>query len=375
VGKRRSGGRAQRSKPERGASLASRLKAREAERREGLDPLLYVALHSGSLGDVAFYLSECLGPERLQLRVDEEGGLVSAAPEGSASPEVSVLELGCGAGRITLPLLEGGARVVGVDTHQGLLSLLELTAQERGLTQRLKLVHEDMRTLHLKERFDFVLITYNTLYCALTWDEQVDCLSRAAAHLKPSGRLLIDGYALPDPEDFLYETDEDFEPLTVVELPTLSPAGALPDTLWRLSDQQYLPLTELEAELESEVEPKEAPAALSAQELSDLDDEPLNAEDEARVVGVEERDVHEQSQQRCDVYYRFRWASGAQRDELIEHRYLFPKQLPEMLESAGLVGLEWWSDFEPGEPNEDTEQWALSAQLKGSNKLTQRRRR
>ena len=97
-------------------------------------------------------------------------------------------------------------------------------------------------------------------------------------------------------------------------------------------------------------------------------DEPLTPEEEARSVGVEERDVHEQQAQRCDVHYRFTWVSGARREEVIEHRYLYPKQLPEMLESAGLVEERWWRDFEPGAPDEETEQWALSARLKGPSR-------
>lgn len=367
MGKRTSrvkGKKASRSSSTEQGSIAAQMKAKSAQ-KEGLDPLLYVALHTGNTGDVAFYLSQCLGQEVLHLQADE------CAPLPITNPaQVSVLELGCGAGRISLPLLEAGARVVGVDTHAGLLSLLDKTATDRGIDQHLKLLCADMRTLNLKERFDYVLITYNTLYCALTWDEQVDCLSRAAAHLKPNGRLLIDGYALPDPEDFLYETDEDFEPLTVVELPELKANGALPSTLWCLSDLQYFPLLEEEHE-GSEAQSEEHSAQtiehidLTDSILDQAEDE-ISPELEARLVGVEERDVHDQATQSCVVHYRFRKANGTMRDEIIEHRYLFPKQLPEMLESAGLSLHCWWHDFELGMPDETCEQWALCATLRTS---------
>ena len=62
-----------------------------------LDPLIYRALHTGTLGDLAFYRD-----------------LVQRALEAS-EPDVAptVLELGCGAGRLALPLWSLGAHVVG----------------------------------------------------------------------------------------------------------------------------------------------------------------------------------------------------------------------------------------------------------------------
>ena len=365
-----------RSKRAKWGSLASQLKASREVTVAGLDPLLYVALHTGNVGDVSFYVERCLGAESLHLRVDDEGTLL--APKQSEASQISVLELGCGAGRVSLPLLEGGARVVGVDLHQGLLELLERTARERGLEKGLKLICQDMKTLQLKERFDYVLISYNTLYCALSWDDQVDCLTRAAQHLKPTGRLILDGYALPDPEEFAYESDEVYEPLTVVELPQLTSTGGLPDELWRLSSLHYLPLSEEDGQATEPFDPERLEdsdaqrEAIATQTLEELDiEEELSPEEEARLIGVEERDTHDQPAQRCDVHYRFRSADGSTREEVIEHRYLYPAQLPEMLESAGLNLEAWWPDFEPGgaEELERCEQWALSATLRGQRRL------
>jgi SAM-dependent methyltransferase len=360
-----------------------------------------VALHSGNAGDVGFYVSQVLGEEALYLPfetleepLEEHFEFLAPNKQRAAlkaqTPSVSVLELGCGAGRVALPLLEGGARVVGVDTHAGLLSLLQATAEARGLEPHLKLIEADMRSLNLKERFDVVLITYNTLYCALTWDEQVDCLARAAAHLKPQGKLLIDGYALPNPEEYSYESDDEFEPLTVVELPELE-GEALPSSLWRLSDLKFVPLSALDDTQEAQETQDPQQVAHSVSLTSEGEDEEL-AEEELvteRHVGVEERDVHEQEAQRCDVYYRFSFQSSPssspsssplstpsntpQKIEKIAHRYIFPHQLPEMLESAGLELSGWWLDFEPHTPVaeglDEAEQWALSATLKGSSRL------
>lgn len=60
-------------------------------------PDLYQALHTGNDGDVAFYLSRCANK--------------------------NTLELGCGAGRISIELAKTGVQVVGLDEQQGMIEI------------------------------------------------------------------------------------------------------------------------------------------------------------------------------------------------------------------------------------------------------------
>ncbi len=101
-----------------------------------------------------------------------------------------VLEIGCGTGRVSLPIAAAGIDVVGVDVSTAMLT----KARERAATTKnhsgaVEFVQGDMRTLALDRRFPLVIIPARTLYLALTPEEQLESLRRAAAHLAPRGAL------------------------------------------------------------------------------------------------------------------------------------------------------------------------------------------
>src|SRR5215210_2442876 len=57
----------------------------------------------------------------------------------------SVLELGCGTGRVTLPLARTGARIIGVDRSAEMLTHARRRVQRARLTQNLSLLRADIR--------------------------------------------------------------------------------------------------------------------------------------------------------------------------------------------------------------------------------------
>ena len=126
---------------------------------------LYALTHRGSRGDVAFYRRACGGA-------------------------TSVLELGCGYGRVLTGLARPGRRLVGLDRDAGLLKLAR-----RALGPSAKLLRGDMRGFELGERFDRVLIPYSAFYCLLTKADALSCLRAARRHLTHDGLLLFDVYA------------------------------------------------------------------------------------------------------------------------------------------------------------------------------------
>jgi 23S rRNA (uracil1939-C5)-methyltransferase len=74
-----------------------------------------------------------------------------------------VLELFCGAGTLTLPLLEAGATVLGVESAGPALQLLRATADEAGLSKALRVVAGDAGAIvhelaRAGERFDAVVL-------------------------------------------------------------------------------------------------------------------------------------------------------------------------------------------------------------------------
>lgn len=107
------------------------------------------------------------------LPAEPELGMVRRYAEGRAS----VLDLGCGTGRIADPLATDGHLVVAVDEFPGMLELV----------QQASTVQSRVETLALVRRFDLVLLLSH-LVNAPTADALLDT---AARHVAPDGLVLI----------------------------------------------------------------------------------------------------------------------------------------------------------------------------------------
>ncbi len=105
----------------------------------------------------------------------------------------NILELGCGNGRILLRLAQSGSSVFGMDCSKLMLTRCAERFHRAG--SRVELIHGDMAAFALPWRFDRILIPYNSLYCLTTKAQQLACLKSVGAHLEPGGQLLFDAYA------------------------------------------------------------------------------------------------------------------------------------------------------------------------------------
>jgi SAM-dependent methyltransferase len=108
----------------------------------------------------------------------------------------SVLDAGCGTGRVAIELARRGIDVVGVDVD---VAMLEAA---RRKAPALRWVCEDLSTLDLGRLFDVVVMAGNVLLFVAPATE-ADVVARLAAHLRPGGRLVSGfslgrGLALPD---------------------------------------------------------------------------------------------------------------------------------------------------------------------------------
>ena len=104
-----------------------------------------------------------------------------------------LLELGCGTGRVLVPLAAAGHMITGVDISRTLMNGAAAKLAQHKLVDRATLVQDDLRTFDLARKdFAFAFCTSNTLMHFVTADEQLAVLRNAWRHLRPGGYLFID---------------------------------------------------------------------------------------------------------------------------------------------------------------------------------------
>jgi SAM-dependent methyltransferase len=177
--------------------------AGQSESLYGTRPDLYDLMHAEFVDDISFL-------EEFTSTLDERP---------------SVLELGCGTGRLLVPLLDAGARVTGLDSSPDMLGVARDRLALYG--DRLTLVDGDMRRFDLSEKFDLVVVGLNTFMHMLTTTDQLACLDSIRRHVRPAGLVLLD---LANPHAVMRDT-----PLGVVQHRFTRPApvdGDTSVTLW-----------------------------------------------------------------------------------------------------------------------------------------------
>jgi ubiquinone/menaquinone biosynthesis C-methylase UbiE len=112
----------------------------------------------------------------------------------AAAQPASVLELGCGTGRIAVPLAKAGIPIVGIDRSEPMLARARRRLKRAGPASRALLVRGDIRALPFRSRRDFSLVMapYGMLQ-SLTREQDLEAtLASVARVLRPGGLLGID---------------------------------------------------------------------------------------------------------------------------------------------------------------------------------------
>ncbi len=105
-----------------------------------------------------------------------------------------VLELGCGTGRVLLPLAQDGRTIYGLDNSPAMLDFLRQRIPE-DLRPRIHLLEADMTAFQVDTRFRLVLLPCNT-YSTFDPQGRAAILARAFQHLKPGG---VFAASMPNP--------------------------------------------------------------------------------------------------------------------------------------------------------------------------------
>ena len=121
--------------------------------------------------------------------VHGEADLVSVLLESYAcGPQSSVLDAGCGTGRVAIELDRRGTAVAGVDNDTSMLAEAELKAPH------LRWIQDDLCDVDLARKFDLIVMAGNVMIFVAPGTEAA-VLANMARHLKGGG-LLLAGFQL-----------------------------------------------------------------------------------------------------------------------------------------------------------------------------------
>jgi SAM-dependent methyltransferase len=122
-------------------------------------------------------------------RADIEFYVQSA--EESGGP---VLEIGCGTGRILVPVARSGVEIVGVDLSSYMLAICRerLQRESEEVQSRAQIVNADMRDFNLDRTFALVTTPFRPFQHLTTVEGQISCLENVNRHLIDGGTLILD---------------------------------------------------------------------------------------------------------------------------------------------------------------------------------------
>lgn len=105
----------------------------------------------------------------------------------------SVLELGCGTGRVTLPLAGDGREVWGLDLSETMLAQLrgKLERLPAAVAGKLHIVHGDMANFDLRRKFDLITAPFRAFQALTEKADQERCLQCVKAHLSGKGQFVM----------------------------------------------------------------------------------------------------------------------------------------------------------------------------------------
>ncbi len=108
------------------------------------------------------------------------------------SPTATVLELGCGTGRVLVPLSEACGFIAGIDSSEAMLSVCREKLTRAGIgPERAAVRPGDISSFSLKRDFDLIIAPYRVLQ-NLEADEQIEGVFRCVrSHLASSGTCIL----------------------------------------------------------------------------------------------------------------------------------------------------------------------------------------
>ena len=121
-----------------------------------------------------------------------------------------VLELGCGTGRLLIPIAQEGIECYGLDMSREMLGVCETKAR----TLQLPNVHlkcSSMDRFEYDQQFTMIYIPFRSFQHLLSTEEQLRCLELIRQHLKDDGLFILDVFAPNISKIAAYSKHQDWE--------------------------------------------------------------------------------------------------------------------------------------------------------------------
>lgn len=107
-----------------------------------------------------------------------------------------VLELGCGTGRVLIPIAKEGIRITGLDASDKMLNIArKKVSTDESIRNNVVLLKGDMRDFSIGNKFALIYIAFRSFQCLLTKRDQVACLRCVHEHLAADGYFIVDLFA------------------------------------------------------------------------------------------------------------------------------------------------------------------------------------
>lgn len=107
--------------------------------------------------------------------------------------DARVLELGCGTGRLLIPLARAGVDMTGLDLSDAMLARAKARARRLSPSKRPLILRGDIRELPFEDRsFGLVMAPYGMLQSVMNDRDLAAVLRECARVLRPGGRLGVD---------------------------------------------------------------------------------------------------------------------------------------------------------------------------------------
>ncbi|RAP18981.1 hypothetical protein C2W59_01403 [Bacillus pumilus] len=113
---------------------------------------------------------------------------------GFVKEGITILDIGCGSGRLAFQLAQNGATVHAIDISAGMVenAKRKLATSDQKTLERIHFEKADIKNFHCDSQFDYIFMSGGVFEYLLTPNDQVEALKKIKQLLKPEGKFIFD---------------------------------------------------------------------------------------------------------------------------------------------------------------------------------------